>query len=131
MSEMSDLTPEAARLISEFPARLPAEPVARMEALARMQAAEEAGLAARGVCPVSVVHPAETAATAAVISDVLPRLAEQAGPFSATRGGNDYTTWFFAGPDAERAAVAFVSAVTAIAPPGWVITPTAHPVFYR
>ena len=58
-------------------------------------------------------------------------LAEEAGQVRTTKGGNDYHTWLFDGPGAEQAAIAFTAAVIALARPGWVVTPTAHPKFYR
>lgn len=44
----------------------------------------------------SVVHgDAESADDETLIFGVLPRLAQEAGLFTSTRSGNDYTTWFF------------------------------------
>ena len=67
----------------------------------------------------------------ALVFGVLPRPAREAGAFTSMRGGSDYMTWFFDGPEAEQAAITFIAAVTAIAPPGWVVTPAAQPRFYR
>lgn len=57
---MSDQAPdpgqEAADRISELPARMPADPAALIAVLGPVQILEEAELAARGICPVSVVH---------------------------------------------------------------------------
>jgi len=133
---MSDLTPEpdkeGARRFREFLAGLPADPAALMAALEQLRAVEEAELAAGGIHPVSVVHgDAESDEDAELIYRELPRLAREAGHFAVTRGGNDYTTWFFDAEDAEQASVAFISAVTAIARPWWIITATAQPQFYR
>jgi hypothetical protein len=138
---VSDLTPEpdeeAARRIRDFLAGLPCDPAELMAAFDQMQTAEEAELAAHGVRPVSVVHgDVESDEDAALIYGDQHRpglhgLAAQAGQYHQTRAGNDYTTWFFDGPDAEQAAVRFIAAVTAIAPPWWIVTPTAQPKFYR
>jgi len=135
---MSDFAPEpdeeAAGRFRDFLAGLPADPAALLAALEELKTAEEVELAARGIRPVSVVHgDAESAADEALIFGELPRLARDAGHFRVTRGGNDYTTWFFDGPDggAEQACVAFIAAVTAIARPWWIVTPTAQPKFYR
>jgi hypothetical protein len=73
----------------------------------------------------------ESEEDATLIYGTLHQLADQAGTCSQTRGGNDYKTWFFDGPGAEQAAIAFIAAVTAIAKPWWVITPTAQPKFHR
>ncbi len=133
---MSDLTPEpdqeAARRIREFLAGLPTDPAALRATLGEMQVAEEAELAARGIHPVSVVHgEVASADDETLVFGVLPRLAREAGAFTSMRGGSDYMTWFFDGPEAEQAAITFIAAVTVIALPGWVVTPTAQPKFYR
>ena len=135
---MSGLTPEpdeeATRRISEFLAGLPSDPAALMAAFDQLQTAEEAELAAHGIHPVSVVHgDVESADDEKLIygPEGLHALAGQAGQYHRTRGGNDYTTWFFDGPGAEQAAITFIAAVTAIAPLWWVITPTAQPKFCR
>lgn len=129
---MSDLTPEpdaeASRLIREFLARLPSDPAAVAAALGEMQLAEEAELAAGGIHPVSVLHgDVKSADDQTLVFGVLPRLAREAGRFTSMRGGSDHMTWFFGGPVAEQAAIRFISSVTAIAPPWWVVTPTAQP----
>lgn len=94
------------------------------------QAVEEALLAARGIHPVSVAHgDPESDADAKLIYEVLPDLARESGTITATRGGHDYTTYLFAGPDAPDAVAAFIARAIAVAPPRWRITPTAHPVF--
>ena len=135
---MSDPTPEpdkeATRRISEFLARLPSDPAELMAAFEQLQTAEEAELAAHGIRPVSVVHgDLESADDEQLIygPEGLHALAGQAGHYHQYRGGNDYTTWFFDGDDAEQAAIAFIAAAIAIARPGWVVTPTAQPRFYR
>jgi len=133
---LSDLTPEpdeeATRRIGDFLAGLPSDPAALMAAFDQLQTAEEAELAAHGIHPVSVVHgDAESADDQTLIFGILPHLAQLAGPFTSTRGGNDYTTWFFDGPEAEQAALTFIASATAIAPHWWVITPTAQPKFDR
>jgi hypothetical protein len=133
---MSDLAPEpdeeAARAISQFLARLPSDPAALAAALGQMQLAEEAELAARGIHPVSVVHgDVESADDETLVFGVLPRIAREAGQFTSMRGGSDYMTWFFDGPEAEQAAITFISSVTATAPHWWVVTPTAQPRFSR
>ncbi|MGH3190674.1 MAG: hypothetical protein ACRDOL_26120 [Streptosporangiaceae bacterium] len=129
-----DLTPEpdaeATRQIREFLARLPSDPAALAAALSQLQLAEEAELAARGIHPVSVVHgDVSSADDETLVFGVLPRLARAAGTYTVMRGGSDYMTWFFDGPDAEQAAITFISSVTGIARPGWVVTPTAQPKF--
>ena len=130
---MSDLTSEpddeAARRIREFLAGLPADAASLMAAFEQMQTAEEAELPAHGIHPVSVVHAdVESAEDERLVFGELPRLAREAGQVSLIRGGNDYTTWFF---DSERAALAFIAEVTAIAQSWWIVTPTALPQFYR
>ncbi len=138
LTKLSDLTPEpdeeATRRISAFLAGLPSDPAALMAAFGQMQTAEEAELAAQGIHPVSVVHgDLESADDEKLIygPDGLHALAGRAGPYHRTRGGNDYTTWFFDGPGAEQAAITFIAAVTAIARRWWVVTPTAQPKFCR
>lgn len=135
---MSDLTPdpdeEATRRISEFLAALPSDPAALMAAFNEIQTTEEAELAANGIHPVSVVHgDLESAEDEQLIygPDGLHALAGRAGSYHRTRAGNDYTTWFFDGPDAEQAAITFITAVTAIARRCWIVTPTAQPRFCR
>ena len=94
------------------------------------QVLTEAELAARGIYPVSVAHGSpETGEDAGLIFEVLPRLARECGTLAATRGGNEYTTYLFAGPGAGDAAVAFVARVLAVAPRWWRITATAYPVW--
>jgi hypothetical protein len=135
---LSDLTPEpeeeATSRISEFLAGLPSDPAALMAAFDQMQTAEEAEMAAHGIHPVSVVHgDLESSEDEQLIygPDGLHALAGRAGHYHRTRGGNDYTTWFFDGPDAEQAAITFIAAVTAIARRWWIVTPTAQPKFRR
>jgi hypothetical protein len=135
-AKMTDLPPEpgqeAARRISELLARPPADPAALMAVLGPMQILEEAELAVRGIHPVSVVHGAVASADdEALVFCVLPQLAREAGSFTSMRGGIDYMTWFFGGPEAEQAASAFISRVTTIAPHWWVVTTAAQPRFYR
>jgi hypothetical protein len=137
-----DLTPrrdlDAERDIAEFLAGLPKDPAAMMAAFDQLSTAQEAELAANGIRPVSVVHgDIEGEEDAALIYGTDPArpglhaLAGQAGQYHRTQAGNDYTTWFFDGPDAEPAAVRFIAAVTAIARPWWVVTATAQPKFDR
>ena len=133
---ISDVAPdpaaEAARRIAEFLARLPSDPAALLAMAGPMQVTEEAELAAAGIHPVSVVHgDLHSGDDQVLVFIVLPELARAAGPYARMRGGSDYMTWFFDGPGAERAAIAFISGVTAIAPDQWVVTPTAQPKFYR
>ena len=108
----------------------------RAEELAAVFAADqvvtEAELAAKGIYPVSVAHGSpETDEAAALIFEVLPRLARECGTLTATRGGNEYTTYLFAGPGADAAAVAFMARVLAVAPRWWRITAMAYPVWCR
>jgi hypothetical protein len=135
---LSDLTPEpdeeATRRISAFLAGLPSNPAELIAAFDQMQAAEEAELAAQGIHPVSVVHgDLESAEDEQLLygPDGLHALAGRVGHYQRTRGGNDYTTWFFDGPGAEQSAITFIAAVTAIARPWWIVTPTAQPKFRR
>lgn len=133
---MSDLTPdeEATRRTSEFLAGLPSDPAALIAVFGQMQTAEEAELAAQGIHPVSVVHgDMESAQDEQLLygPDGLHALAGRADHYHRTRGGNDYTTWFFDGPGAEQAAITFIAAVTAIARQWWIVTPTAQPKFRR
>ncbi|MEU1393605.1 MULTISPECIES: hypothetical protein [unclassified Nonomuraea] len=51
-----------------------------------------------------------------LIGEVVPALAEQAGPWVGSRGGNDYSTYMFAPSDAAAAAT-LEAEVRAIAPP--------------
>lgn len=130
-----DLTPErdgnAEREIAEFLAGVPKDPAAIMAAFEQRALVEEADLAANGIRPVSVVHgDPDSEKAVELIFGTLHRLAEEAGHFTRTVGGNDYTTWFFEGPGAEQAAIRFITAVTAIAEP-WVVTATAQPRFER
>lgn len=133
---MTDLTPgpgpDHERVIAAFLAGVPQDPAEIMAAFEQAAAVEEAELAARGVHPVSVVHgDIESEEDANLICGTLHELAARAGTYSLTRGGNDYTTWFFDSSESARAAVTFIAAVIAIAPPWWVVTPTAQPKFYR
>jgi len=91
----------------------------------------EAELAVRGIYPVSVVHGyAEDEASSGLIYGRLPRLAEESGQLAGARGGNDYTTWLFSGPDAANAALRFTARVDALDHPSWWrVTPTATPVY--
>lgn len=131
-----DLTPEpdrdAEREIREFLAGVSKDPAAIMAAFEQRALVEEAALAASGVHPVSVVHgDPDSDKAVELIFGTLHRLAEGAGHFTRTVGGNDYTTWFFEGPGAEQAAIRFITAVTAIAESWWVVTATAQPRFER
>jgi hypothetical protein len=100
--------------------------------LARADQAREEHLAAAGIVPVSVVHgDPETAADADLIFGRLHAAAQAAGHYSTTIGGNDYTTWYFDGPHAERDALAFIAAADGLARPWWIITRTASPRFHR
>ncbi|RCG18226.1 hypothetical protein DQ384_39220 [Sphaerisporangium album] len=93
-------------------------------------AVAEAALSARGLRPVSIAHgDAETPEDADLTYKVLPRLARESGTVQSTVGGNDYTTYLFAGPDAEQAAVRFIAAALGVAQSWWRITPTAQPKF--
>jgi hypothetical protein len=95
------------------------------------RAVTEAELAARGVHPVSVVHGcAETGEDADLIYRALPALAGECGPLAGTRGGNEFSTFLFTGPGADRAAAGFIAAVLEIAPRWWRVTATAHPVWH-
>jgi hypothetical protein len=90
----------------------------------------EAELAAEGIHPVSIVHGyRETDEDARLIGQVRQHLAEECGLLAGRRGGNDYTTYLFAGPSAAGAAVTFTTKVLEIAPRWWRMTPTAHPVW--
>ncbi|MGH3201335.1 MAG: hypothetical protein ACRDP5_04665 [Streptosporangiaceae bacterium] len=113
MSETGGLIPGpgggAARQVSGFLASLPSGPAAPIAAFGQMRSAEEAELAAHGIQPVSVVHPAESAAGQALIAGALLRLAREAGPAASIRGGNDWTTGLFAGHGAEQAALTFIA----------------------
>ena len=99
---------------------------------AGLQVVTEAELAIRGIWPVSVVHgDAETAEDADLIYGALHRLAGECGQLAGYRGGNDYTTFLFTGPDAETAAKAFLARAQAMEHPRWWrITATAHPVWH-
>ena len=106
----------------------------RAEELAAVFAADpvvtEAELAVRGIHPVSVAHGSpETDEDADLIFEVLPRLARECGTLAGTRGGNEYTTYLFAGPGADADAVTFIARVLAAAPRWWRITTTAYPVW--
>ena len=133
-----DLTPErdwdAEREIAEFLAGVPKDPAAIMAAFDERSTVEEAEMAANGIRPVSVVHgDVESYEDEALIYGTDPArpglhdLAKRAGQHRRTAGGHGYTTWFFDGQDAAEAAVRFMTAVIAIAPDGWVVTPTAQP----
>lgn len=73
----------------------------------------------------------ETAEDADLIYGALHRLAGECGQLAGYRGGNDYTTFLFTGPDAETAAKAFLARAQAMEHPRWWrITATAHPVWH-
>jgi hypothetical protein len=103
------------------------------------RAVDEAEMAMRGEHPVSVVHgDMETADDEKLIGTLLPRCAavaaQQAGArIAGTRGGNDYTTWRFAGPGAARAAADFAGYARNLALMAgrtwWNVTETPGPVF--
>jgi hypothetical protein len=94
------------------------------------QAVTEAELAAQGIHPVSVAHGTpEADEDAHLIFEILPCLARECGTLAGTRGGNEHTTYLFAGPGADTAAVTFIARALAITPRWWRITATAHPVF--
>lgn len=132
-------TPDPAEPISlqqaldEFLAGMADLPRMSLEELAgwseRMAAREAAELAARGIVPVSVVHGDPESAEDEQLHHSLHRLAAEAGPYCATIGGNDYTTWHFCGPNAENDALVFIGLADRIARPWWTITRTAHPVY--
>lgn len=130
---------EVTRRVREFLTLLPSDPAAIdpaaiMAAFRQMKTADEAELAAQSVHPVSIVHgEAESASDEKLIygPEGLHALAARVGQHHRTRAGNDYTTWFFDGPDAEQAAITFIAAAKVIAQDWWVITPTAHPEFRR
>ncbi|MCW2940849.1 MAG: hypothetical protein JWN00_3834 [Actinomycetia bacterium] len=87
-------------------------------------------MATRGIHPVSIAHgDPDGHADAELVFESVPALARESGTLASTRAGNDYTTFLFAGPGAEEAAVAFTAAVLGIAPRWWRITPTATPVW--
>lgn len=102
-------------------------------------AVDEAEMAMRGEHPVSVVHgDMETDDDAKLIGTLLPRCAEvaaqQAGAtIAGTRGGNDYTTYRFAGAGAAKAAADFAGYARYMAlmtgRRWWNVTETPSPVF--
>ncbi len=104
---------------------------AEMDAALRAGAlVAEAEMTAAGLRPVTVVHgPMESDDDVELICGVLPRLAEEAGHSPGRRGGSDYMTYFFDGPEAGQAAVRFIAAVSGIAPRWWRVTATATPVY--
>ena len=109
-----------------------------MTAFAQAQAITEAELALNGIHPVCVVHgPMESYQDEELICGTLPELAEQcareAGAYVAsTIGTSDTTTKLFAGPGAQDAALLFMGRVLALGPPpGWRVTPGAHPRYDR
>jgi hypothetical protein len=90
----------------------------------------DAELSARGLRPVTIAHGApDTGTDEQLIHQVLPRMASQAGPVAAVRGGSEHTTWLFTGPAADRSAAAFIGGALSVAPLWWRITATAHPVW--
>lgn len=101
----------------------------------------EAELAAGGVHPVAVVHgDPETELDARLHYTDLHQLADEAAArhgarMTGTRGGNDYTTYFFAGSGAAEAALAFQAAAEGLAAEHdrrwWNVTLTAYPQFGR
>ncbi|MFC7585610.1 hypothetical protein ACFQYP_19105 [Nonomuraea antimicrobica] len=87
----------------------------------------DAELATQGSVPVTVVHgDPDSDEDMQLIGEVLPALAEQAGPLAFRQGGNGSITYVFAPPDAAAAAAAFEAQVRAIAPPWWRIVPSPH-----
>ncbi|GGL55335.1 hypothetical protein [Planomonospora parontospora] len=120
----------AAGITADELAQLQREAASLAVALAGPAVLAEAELAVRGLHPVSVAHgDAETDEDARLIYTELPALAARAGTVCSRRGGNDYSTFLFTGPDAARAAEAFSTAVHAMAPSWWRVTPTAQPVY--
>lgn len=111
-----------------------ARKIAMLSALPRGEA--EQALRHEGVWPVSVVHGDVEDQQSAERIFSLSRLAEEAAAAGGrparvrTRvGTNDADTWFFTGPGAEAAALAFTARADGIAEHHWRITPTARPVF--
>ena len=102
-------------------------------------AVDEAEMAMRGEHPVSVVHgDMETDDDAQLIGTLLPRCAghaafEAGATIAGTRGGNDYTTYRFAGPGAAKAAADFAGYARNMAlitgRTWWNVTETPSPVF--
>jgi hypothetical protein len=108
--------------------------------LERLSAAVAQGaetLAALGIYPVSVVHgEADSEASAQLIYGTLTELAEECcratgSTLPLRRGTNDSTTYFFAGPEASRAALMFTGKADTVAESWWIITPTVNPVYRR
>jgi hypothetical protein len=90
----------------------------------------EAELAAHGIHPVTITHgDPETHEEAHLLFTKVPDLARRTAAWTATRGGNDYSTYLFAGPTAEQAALTFMTDVLAIAPRWWKITASAVPTW--
>lgn len=120
---MTDHNPEINEVYEEAKRRA----AAMADLFNELPVVTEAELAAADKHPVSIVHgDAETEEDARLIFQVLPGLAQDCGPPSLRRGGNDYTTFVF---DAAAAAVVFIAEVSAVAPRWWRITPTAQPVW--
>lgn len=112
--------------------RLTGTPQQLAEALDAARLAGGAERAAQGVHCVSVVHgDPESPDDEALIFGKLRALADecQGSLIARTVGGNDYTTFFFTGPDAEQAAGAFLAKAKQIARRWWNVTPTAEPIF--
>lgn len=72
-----------------------------------------------------MVHGALESDVEMRLIEVLPVLAEQAGPRVSGQGGNDYVTYIFA-PLQAAAAATFEVEVRAIAPPWWRILPSLY-----
>jgi hypothetical protein len=107
--------------------------------VAQVEAVDEAEMAMRGEHPVSVVHgDPESELDALLMFGWLPRAAgvlagQDGGRVAGTIGGNDYTTWRFAGPGAAAAAAAFADYARLVAAhlnrTWWNVTETPGPVF--
>jgi hypothetical protein len=90
-------------------------------------AVTEAAMAARGYNPVTIAHGTPETSEEEGLMRGLAETAAECGHLAAIRGGNEHTTYLFAGPDGSTAAAAFIARVTQAAPRWWRVTPTAYP----
>lgn len=92
------------------------------------QVLAEAEAAAAGLYPVAIAPgDCETEKEHRLVFTDVPALAAQCGTVQSRLGGNDYSVYVFAGPDAEASSVAFMAGVVEVAPSWWRITPGLQP----
>ncbi|GAA3172504.1 hypothetical protein [Nonomuraea salmonea] len=88
----------------------------------------EAAMAAHSLSPVSISHGYPESDDDVARLEKVAKLAYATGHVALRRGGNDYTTYVFGGPDSGQTAAEFAEQVVAMACSWWRVTLTPQPV---